>query len=367
MSNPYTIYNINIYLEKYTNGKYECISDSYTGSRSNLKFVHKTCGTIFENKWTNVHKERYLNKLCENKTGAMCPFCEASQLESMHALILKQVWIHEHSDTIVEDRSCINPNTNCSLPTDIVNHRLKIAIEIQSWFHDFDDQKEKDKIKKDYWINAGYNFYAIDHRDYSVLEMIQLFFPKYNCIPNYINFEYSNKVNYIKAQKLLDSGLKVSDVAKQIGCSKHQIYDAIQHGNVCYPENYTRADFTPVVQLDTNFNYLNEFETIKDAILSTGCKNISAALSSKSHFSGGFFWIKKDSYYNNTYSIQNSRFSKFLIPVDQYDINNNFIAHYNTILDASINYNCTNYEILRVMNGGRKSVAGYIWKHSKVA
>ena len=53
VSNPYTIYNIYIYLEKYTNGKYECISDSYTGSRSNLKFVHKTCVTIFENKFIN--------------------------------------------------------------------------------------------------------------------------------------------------------------------------------------------------------------------------------------------------------------------------------------------------------------------------
>lgn len=64
--------------------------------------------------------------------------------ESSTASIVKQVFKHEFPDTILEDKSCINPKTGRILPTDIVNHDLKIAIEIQSTYHDETYQIEKD-------------------------------------------------------------------------------------------------------------------------------------------------------------------------------------------------------------------------------
>ena len=145
-SNPFSIYNINLYLSKYSNGEYSCVSERYEGNKKVLRIKHKTCGRVFENSWYNIGRRRYLDNVGTNKTGAFCPFCNAKQLESSHALILKQVWKHEYPKTIIEDKSCINPKTNCVMPTDIVNHELKTAIEIQSWFHDFPDQKEKDEI-----------------------------------------------------------------------------------------------------------------------------------------------------------------------------------------------------------------------------
>lgn len=366
-SNPFVIYNINLYLDKYTSGEYKCINNEYIGSRQPLDILHIKCGRTFQNKWSNIYRKRCLDKLGKNKTGALCPFCEATQLESTHALVLKQVWCYEHADTIVEEKSCINPNTNHSLPTDIVNHKLKIAIEIQSWFHDFDDQKEKDKIKKNYWINKGYAFYDIDQRDYTVLEMVQLFFPNYKEIPSYIDFGYSNKMNDVEVQKLLNSGYTVSEIADKLNYNPHRIYDAIQHGRISYPESYIPADRTSVVQLDNNLKYLNEFNSIAEAKIHTGCKHISCAINSKTHFTGGYYWIEKKCYYSGNYSIQKSRLSKFYIPVDQYDKNDNFVAHYKTIMEASKKYNCTNYEILQVMNGKSKTRCGYIWKHSIAA
>lgn len=366
-SNPFVLDNINLYLHKNTNGEYKCISKEYKGTREPLDILHIKCGRTFQNSWSNIHRKRCFEKLGTNKTGAICPFCDSVQLESTHALVLKQVWCHEHPDTIPEDKSCINPNTNCTLPTDIVNHRLKVAIEIQSWFHDFDDQKVKDKIKKDYWLSNNYSFYAIDQRDYTVLEMIQLFFPKYKKIPAYIDFGYSNKINDVKIQNMLNLGYKVPEIAKEINCKPHQIYDAIQYGRITYPKNYISAYKTSVVQLDNNLNYINEFDSIADAKIMTGCNNISSAINSKTHFSGGYYWVERKSYYEGNYSIKESRLSKFYIPVDQYDLNENFIAHYDIILDASKKYNCTNHEILEVMNGERKSKCGYIWKHSNVA
>ena len=117
--------------------------------------------------------------------------------------------------------------------------------------------------------------------------------------------------------------------------------------------------------MDNNLNYMAEFDTIKNAKNSTGCKNISGALKSKTHYSGGYYWVSKTDYYNNTYSIQKSRNSKFNIPVDQYSKNGEFIASYNTIFEASKKYNCTNYSILEVMNNKRKSLYGYVWKYKK--
>lgn len=366
-SNPFVIENINYYLDKNTNGEYKCIDSEYVNTRQKINIKHKKCGRVFQNRWSNIYRKRSLDKLGDNKTGALCPFCDATQLESTHALVLKQVWCHEYNDTETEERSCINPNTNCSLPTDIVNHKLKIAIEVQSWFHDFEDQQRKDEIKKNYWIDKGYNFYAVDQRDYTVLEMIQLFFPKYKDIPEYIDFGYSNKINDVKIQKLLNNGLKVPEIAKIVKCKSHQIYDAIQYGRISYPNDYIPADRTPVVRLDNNLNYIDEFDSIEEAKIMTGCNNISGAVNSKTHFSGGYYWLERNSYYNNNYSIQKSRSSKFYIPIDQYDKDNNFIAHYNTIMDASKKYNCTNYELWEAVNGIRKTRCGYIWKRSNVA
>ena len=80
-----------------------------------------------------------------NRNIILCPNCDG-RTESVHALVLKQMFKHYYPDTIEEDKSCINPLTCCILPTDIVNHRLKIAIEIQSQWHDFEDIKIKDVL-----------------------------------------------------------------------------------------------------------------------------------------------------------------------------------------------------------------------------
>lgn len=361
-NNPYSIQNIKKFVMENTGNEYECISDKYTNNKEELEFCHNKCGRTFKNKWVNVYRSRYTDKVIENKTGLFCPFCEAKQLESTHALVLKQVWVHEESDTIVEDRTCINPNTNCSLPTDIVNHRLKIAIEVQSWFHDFDNQKKKDEIKRKFWLNQGYDFYAVDQRDYSVLEMVQIFFPKINSIPDYIDFEYSNKFDDILAQNLLNETLSVPKVAKIMQCSPHKIYDTIQNNRIVYPENYEYTYLSPVVQLDLGGNFIASYGAIKDAIDKTGVKHIAYALQKGRNYSGGYYWVYKKDYDSGNYTLSEFRSKKFLIPINQYDLNGNFIKRFDTIIEASKVMNCNNNDIYRVAIDERKHCKGYIWK-----
>jgi len=296
-SNRFVLDNIKKYIYDDTNGQYEYVSGEFKNAYSEFGIIHKTCGRIFYSKWSNIHRNPSEKE--PNRHGTRCPFCEASQLESTHALILKQIWLHEKEGTIVEDMSCINPNTNHPLPTDIVNHTEKIAIEVQSWFHDFEDQKVKDKIKKDFWIAQGYNFYAIDQRDYTVLEMIKIFFPYIEELPTYIDFNYSNKINDVKIQYMLNDGMSVSEIAKIVNCKPHTIYDAIRYGRIQYPRNYKNKSFTPIVQLDRDYNYISEYDSIKEAIDTTGAKYISSALLAGRHYSGGYIWFYKDDYYNN--------------------------------------------------------------------
>lgn len=358
-SNQFSIYNINVYL-KNNNKDFTCISNEFIDRNHLLEFVCNRCNEIIFAKWTNMYK---CDKGNSNRSILTCPNCDG-RCESVHALVLKQMFKHYYPDTIEEEKSCVNPLTGCILPTDIVNHRLKIAVEIQSEWHDREYQKIKDKIKKEFWINKGYKFYDPDIRDYSVLGMCKIFFD-ISELPDYINYEYSNKLNIKKAQELLDKDLSPRAVAEILNTNIHVIYDAIGYGKLHYSDTYVSSDKTAVVQLDNNLNYVAEFDTIKNAKNSTGCKNISGALKSKTHYSGGYYWVSKTDYYNNTYSIQKSRNSKFNIPVDQYSKNGEFIASYNTIFEASKKYNCTNYSILEVMNNKRKSLYGYVWKYKK--
>lgn len=296
-SNRNVIENIKHFIDLDTNGEYEYVDGDYDNAHSLISVRHKKCGRIYQSKWCNLNRKPCDNDV--NRNGTRCPHCNATQLESSHAIVLKQVWLHEVDGTVVEDESCINPLTNHPLPTDIVNHNLKIAIEIQSWFHDFDDQKKKDDIKKNYWLDNGYEFYAIDQRDYTILEMVQLFFPYIKSIPSYIDLEYSNRIDDVKIQQLLNDGKKVQEISKIVNCNPHAIYDAIRYGRIKYPKNYINDSFSPIIQLDLNKNFIKEYPSINEAIRNTGVKYISSALFHNRHYSGGYLWYYKNDFEEN--------------------------------------------------------------------
>lgn len=233
-SNSYVIHNINHYLE-INNVHFKCISEKFTNSTEKLCFKCTLCGEVVYTPWRNVYKNDN-----SSRSHVICPNCDGRN-ESIHALVLKQLFQHYYPDTIVEDKTYKSPKTGKICPTDIVNHRLKIAVEIQSQWHDFEDIKIKDNLKKEYWVSKGYNFYSPDIRDYSVLEMCQLFF-NIETIPDWINYNYSNKLNIKKAQELFNIGSDVAEVANNLGVDKHRIYDAIHCKKLFYPKGYKNTN-----------------------------------------------------------------------------------------------------------------------------
>ena len=67
--------------------------------------------------------------------------------------------------------------------------------------------------------------------------MCQIFFD-IDSIPDWVNYNYSNKLNLKEIQQLLNNGLIVSEIAKQLSVDKHRIYDAIHNKKLFYPQNY---------------------------------------------------------------------------------------------------------------------------------
>lgn len=235
-SNPYTIYNINVFFKNTTAGEYECVSKQYLGQDADLNIIHKPCGKTFSAKWENINRKPTV--LEPNRHGTQCPYCTGLRTQSLHAVVLKQLFQKLKTGITIEDKSCRNPITKCILPTDIVNHNDRIVVEIQSWFHDKLEQQIKDNIKKTYWESRGYKVYTPDIRNYTVLEMAQIFFPNLKTIPKWVEYNFESKLDVDMAQKMLNSGLLVTEVASKMNVSPHRIYDAIYDKRLRYPNNY---------------------------------------------------------------------------------------------------------------------------------
>ena len=360
-SNPYSIQNINNFFIRELKDEYECISTEYKNNMSPLDFIHKKCGEVFTSIWAYMLtlKNEPIRAYCR------CPNCNTRKIESHHASALKQVFMHEHIDTIVEEKSCINPLTSYVMPTDIVNHRLKIAVEVQSSRHDLPEKKAKDKIKKDYWINKGYKFYDPDIRDYSILEMIQLFFPNIEKIPNYVDFNFSNCIDFDEVQKLLDNGYTIKEIASILNLNEHSVRWLSTSGKVQLSEDYKMKvwNIKAIIRLSKNGEFLKRYESLyslKDDGFASG--TIRRVLAGKQDFSYDSFWVYEDKYLSGDYVLPKIKEDIFMIPVAKYDMNDNYVCSYNTIYDAEKDSVSSRKEIRRVAKGDRKSSRNEKWK-----
>ena len=229
-SNNHTIDNINNFLS-INNLPFKCISETYISARDILKFQCLRCNKIINISWANVNRNDN-----NNRSHVLCPNCDGRN-ESIHASILKQMFLHYYPDTVIEDKTYRSPVTNRICPTDIVNHRLKIAVEIQSQWHDFEDAKLKDILKKEYWISNGYKFYDPDIRDYSILELCRLFFDITE-LPEWLDYRFGSKLNIKVIQSMLDNNYTVHEISEILQINYHRIYDAIHNKKLYYPKNY---------------------------------------------------------------------------------------------------------------------------------
>ena len=293
-SNKYTIYNINRWLNSIGLNDYVCVNTDYNNNNTKLKFVHLDCMKIFE-----ITLGKLQRKISENGLY-ICPHCYKKKSESYHASVLKQIFVHEYKNVVTEDRSCINPETKHALPTDIVCYDTKEVVEIQSSYHDLEYKVKLDAYKKRYWEARGFKVYTPDIRNYSVVEMIQLFFPNIQKVPDYVDVTYNSLPNYKLLQDLLNRGYSTKEVAKLSDVSVGSVRQAVYKESLYLPDNYKEnvLNQRKIVQLDTNGKVINIYNNVYEAD-QNGYKagTIRRVLNGTQKLSYGFIW-KYESDYN---------------------------------------------------------------------
>lgn len=117
-----------------------------------------------------------------------------------------------------------------------------------------------------------------------------------------------------------------------------------------------------ILQYDLNGNFLNYYESAKDAEAITGISlsAIRRACEDFNFTSGGYRWKFADSNFGNNKDkkINHKR------GVSQYDLQGNLINTFESMIDASRKTGVERTSIYRCCNGKSKTGSGYIWKYN---
>ena len=257
--------------------------------------------------------EDYYRKISESQDAEFrCPECSNEQRESIMATTLKQVLKHKYPNTIWEHDIGFRGLNGGISKYDIFAPELNnLLIECQSEYHDDPEQQKLDKLKKQYAIDNGYNYMAIDSRDYTPLQVIQIFTPEIKEIPDYVDISKNTLINWNleKAQELLNKGHTYQEVADIVGTTYCAFFGFIKRKILIKPENYKiiSGKKIKIVCLDIKNNKLIKiYDSLTEAAIDMGNKNcistICLALKKIYNKAYGFKWM----YYNDYIQLNNN-------------------------------------------------------------
>lgn len=128
-----------------------------------------------------------------------------------------------------------------------------------------------------------------------------------------------------------------------------------------YKEQY-KSSMKRVLQFDLDFNYINTYNSLAESAKSVGLKqyqSISAVCRGKTFKSAGYIWRFED----NLDKLLYEKHMGYDLPVDQYDLNNNYIKSYKTIIDAANDLNLEKSKISRCCKHNISKHGGFMWKY----
>lgn len=137
----------------------------------------------------------------------------------------------------------------------------------------------------------------------------------------------------------------------------------MRQGRLIYPEDYQNACFRPVIQLDAHGKILGEFKSVGEAMRVNGITSYAVyhALRKGTHYSFGSYWYYKEDYDPEKVKLTN-RSSKYMIPVDKFDMYGNYINSYETIIEAAKELKVTNDQVYRVAMGLQNHTVGFVFR-----
>jgi len=229
-------------------------------------------------------------------------------------------------------------------------------IEFQSRFHD--DKKEFDLKKKNFAIDKGYEFIAIDHRDYSVEEAIQLFFGDIEVDLDSLDLSEFNKLDLITAQKLLNEHKTYSEIAELMNTTTGCINSSVRNGRLKLPKNHTRIvrNIKSIVQLDMDGNYINTYNSSHEMEIKLGYK---VTIQNGNQCMHGYYWVEEEDYKNNNYKIPllARNHCQTFVAINE---NNKILRYFKSTEEARIYANVTSASyIVKVLLHKRDNVKGH--------
>ncbi|HBV85313.1 MAG TPA: hypothetical protein DEF42_01260 [Desulfosporosinus sp.] len=172
--------------------------------------------------------------------STMCLKCSHSANESLMAIALKQLFKHYYPKTEWECDLGFRGKFGGVSPYDIYVPELNLVVECQSQYHDDSEHRELDLMKRRYALDKGYLYKEIDHRNISVLEAIQQFFPELNEVPDYVDLtkNVTRSWSLERAQELLNKGFSYKDVSEAVNTRKQSIASAVMKRQLVMPVGY---------------------------------------------------------------------------------------------------------------------------------
>ena len=144
--------------------------------------------------------------------------------------------------------------------------------------------------------------------------------------------------------------------------------DSIKRKEQCKKNRQKQINDKPIIQLDTNGNFIKEFHSIKEASECTGfpASNIGEIARKKGHrkTTHGFTWVFKSEYDNTkNYKVNIDQQRSTRKPVLQFDLTGKFIKEYPSATQA---YKASGWPIGDYIglccNNKKESYKGYKWK-----
>ncbi|MEA3397778.1 MAG: hypothetical protein U9R05_09990 [Chloroflexota bacterium] len=129
--NAEDIENIKIKTMELSDGEYSFVDNCYINSKTEHKFLHHACGTVFKKKWDKF-------KGTPKQPGQRCTECYRKGMESVASRYTRDVLDHLQVEYVCEQRfdDCRNPKTGNLLPFDYYLPEINTLIEIDGEQHE---------------------------------------------------------------------------------------------------------------------------------------------------------------------------------------------------------------------------------------
>lgn len=188
----------------------------------------------------------------------------------------------------------------------------------------------------------------------------------YNGYNSTLGGEGTQQYDYNLFFLLWNKGKTITEICEETGASDTTVQVALKTFGITYKDHINRIFATPVLQYNKDGKFIKKYDSANDAGRAMGKingGNIIKCCKGEIKTSCGFIW----KYETDNTSIEQLVFLKKKRttgrPVLQYDLQNNFLAEYESCEEAGRQLNKSGNGINRCARGERKTAYGYKWKY----